>query len=270
MDVAAKNSTPAASWRLRSLRHQLGLTMREVEETSAQVAGRHSNRQFLVPPARLSDIETLGILPTIYRFYSLAVAYHRDIHDLMSWFGVDLNLIASDIPLSTPPNSHLCDAFTGTSSVKVPTGMNHNFDGRNTTYFNDIVQQWGHVPITLLSHLANGKYTYGYLGGSDLMMYPLIPPGSFIQIDESRNRVLKGHWKSEYERPIYLVETRAGKTCCWCTLNNGEIILQPHPLSPCPAMALRHPQDAEVIGQVVGVAMKLSDRNPHGQSETPM
>ena len=71
--------------------------------------------------------------------------------------------------------------------------------------------------------------------------------------------MLEGSWRSEYERPIYFVETRDGYTCCWCSMRRDEIVLQPHPLSPVPIKILRHPQEAEVLGQVVGVAMKLSE-----------
>jgi len=97
------------------------------------------------------------------------------------------------------------------------------------------------------------------VGTQDFTMYPILPPGSFIQVDESRNRVVEGSWRSEYERPIYFVETRDGHTCCWCSMRREEIILQPHPLSPVPVRILRHPQEAEVLGQVVGVAMKLTE-----------
>ena len=90
-------------------------------------------------------------------------------------------------------------------------------------------------------------------------MYPILPPGSFIQVDESRNQVVEGSWRSEYERPIYFVETRDGYTCCWCTLQQEGLVLQSHPLSPVPVRVLKHPQEAEVIGQVVGVAMRLGE-----------
>jgi len=55
------------------------------------------------------------------------------------------------------------------------------------------------------------------------------------------------------------VETREGHTCCWCSMRKEEIILQPHPLSPAPIRILRHPQEADVLGQIVGVAMKLTE-----------
>src|SRR5690349_12810279 len=89
-------------------------------------------------------------------------------------------------------------------------------------------------------------------------MYPILPPGSFIQVDEGRNKVTEGGWRSEYERPIYFVETREGYTCCWCTVGREELILQSHPLSPVQPKVVRNSQ-AEVIGQVVAVAMRLGE-----------
>jgi len=120
-----------------------------------------------------------------------------------------------------------------------------------------MVEQWGIVPMAYLAQFANRNYTYGYIGTQDFTMYPLLLPGSFVQIDESRHKVVNGMWHSEYERPIYFVETRRGHICCWCTLKGDQIIVQPHPLSSQQVRILRHPQEAEVVGQVVGIAMRL-------------
>ena len=46
-------------------------------------------------------------------------------------------------------------------------------------------------------------------------------------------------------------------------------MLQSHPLSPVPVRVLRHPQDAEVIGQVVGIALKLGDWRPVESASEP-
>ena len=75
---------------LRMLREQLGLTMRDVETASTRIAQKRANDEFAIPPSRLSDVETKGVIPSIYRLYSLAVIYRRDIRELLSWYGVDL------------------------------------------------------------------------------------------------------------------------------------------------------------------------------------
>jgi transcriptional regulator with XRE-family HTH domain len=244
---------------LRTLREKLGLTMRDVENSSTRIAEKYDNEEFFIPPSRLSDIETKGILPSVYRLYALAVIYRRDLRELMSWYGVDMNNIAADLGLVSPPRSHVSDALTGLAAVQVPLKLDPGFDERRTANLGRMVEQWGLVPLSYLAQFTTSDFTYGYVGTQDFTMYPILPPGSFVQVDESKNRVVDGAWRSEYERPIYFVETREGYTCCWCSMRREDIILQPHPLSPVPVRVLRHPQDAEVLGQVVGVAMKLTE-----------
>jgi len=75
----------AAGSNLRTVRERLGLTMREVESASARIADRHGNDEFSVSPSRLSDIETKGLVPSIFRIYSLAIIYHCDVREVLSW-----------------------------------------------------------------------------------------------------------------------------------------------------------------------------------------
>lgn len=249
-----------AGQQLRLLREKLGLTMRDVEIASAAIAGKHGNEDFSITLSRLSDIETKGIIPSVYRLYSLAVVYRCDLSQILAWYGVNLNEIASDLKVISPPRSHKTDTLQPTTQVRIPVRMDPGFDPRRTSNLGRMVEQWGLVPLSYLEQFAQSTFTYGYIGTEDFTMYPLLPPGSFIQIDEARNKVVQGVWRSEYERPIYFVETRAGHTCCWCTMKGSDqIVLQPHPLSPLQIRVLRHPQDAEVIGQVVGVAMRLGE-----------
>jgi len=244
---------------LRALREKLGLTMRDIESSSARIAEKYRNEEFSIPPSRLSDIETKGILPSIYRLYTLSVIYRRDLRELLSWYGVDLSNMAADLSVVSPPKSHVSDALSGLSSVQVPLHMDPGFDDRRTQNLGRMVERWGLIPVAYLAQFANSNFTYGYVGNQDFTMFPILPPGSFVQVDETRDRVVEGSWRSEYERPIYFVETRDGYTCCWCSMRREEIILQPHPLSPVPVRIMKHPQDAEVLGQVVGVAMKLTE-----------
>jgi transcriptional regulator with XRE-family HTH domain len=245
--------------KLRVLREKLGLTMRDIETASERIARRRENDEYLVPISRLSDFETKDVIPSIYRLYSLAVIYRRDLREILLWYGVSLEVQVSDLEISTPPKSHLSNALANMGTVQMPVRMDPGFDPRKTLNFGRMVEQWGAVPLAYLEQFAKVDFTYGYIGSEDLTMYPILPPGSFIQVDESRDKVLEGGWRSEYERPIYFVETRDGHTCCWCTLTREEIILQSHPLSPVPPRVLRYPQQAEVIGQVVGVAMRLGE-----------
>jgi hypothetical protein len=245
--------------KLRGLRDSLGLTMRDIETASQRISHQRENEEYLIPISRLSDFETKGVIPSIYRFYSLAVIYRRDLRELLLWYDVNLDLQVPDLKISTPPRSHLFNAMANMTAVQMPVRMDPAFDPRKTLNFGRMVEQWGTVPLGYLEQFAKINFTYGYIGSEDLTMYPILPPGSFFQVDGSRDKVLDGGWRSEYERPIYFVKTREGHTCCWCTVTREEIVLQSHPLSPVPPRVLRYPQQAEVIGQVVGVAIRLTE-----------
>src|SRR5512135_841929 len=106
--------------------------MRDVENSSARIADKYRNEEFSIPPSRLSDIETKGILPSIYRLDTLWVIYRRDLRELLSWYGGDLNNITADSGLVPPPKSHVSDALAGLSSVQVPMRMDPCFDQHRT------------------------------------------------------------------------------------------------------------------------------------------
>ena len=136
-----------------------------------------------------------------------------------------------------------------------------------------MIQKWGLLPLGYLSSLvAENDFRYAFIGHKDFTMYPILRPGSFVQIDPRKNSVSPVGQQSgdeqpiysEYERPIYFVGTQEGFVCSWCSLQAGHLVLQPHPLSQVPVRQFKFPQEAEVIGQVVGVAMRLDEVYPIG------
>jgi transcriptional regulator with XRE-family HTH domain len=241
---------------LRSLREKLGLTMDDVESASERLARSHNREQYLITTSQLSDFETKAVIPSIHQLYSLAIIYRREFAEMLSRYGVDLSQTASDLETFRPPRTHFSYALPNTEEVQKPVRVNPSFDPRTTSNFTPMVEQWGIVPVAYLQQLSKKDYSYGYIGSEDLTMNPILPPGSFVQVDESRNKVLKGGWRSEYERPIYFIETREGYYCSWCTQSEDELIVLPHPLSPTPVRVLSA-QEASVIGQVVGAAIRL-------------
>jgi transcriptional regulator with XRE-family HTH domain len=257
----------SAGKKLRELREQIGMTLRDVEEASTRLAEVRGIEDYVMNPSRLSDIETKGVIPSIYRLYALSVIYRADFAEILKLYGVDIGSTAADLALFQPAKTHRLEIISDRGSVKIPVKMDPGFDLRSTTNLGRMIENWGLIPLQYLQELAKHKYTYGYIGSEDLTMYPLLLPGSFIQIDEERNRVQEGHWHSEIERPIYFVETRTGFICSWCSVRSGEIVLQPHPLSPVVPRILKHPQEAEVIGQVVGMAMRLVDWQQSAESQ---
>ena len=248
-----------AGQRLRTIRENLDLTLRDVESASYRIAAKYDNPEFGLPLSRLSDIETKGIVASVYRLYSLAVIYRLDFNEMLSWFGIDMQNLAADLALVSPTKTHVLHARPAAKPVRIPVRMDPGFDLTRTSNLGRMIEKWGIVPLTFLKKFEVDQFSYGYVGTDDFTLYPLVLPGSFLQIDETKNRIMGGGWRSEYERPIYFVETREGYFCSWVSLNGNQLVLQPHSLSPVPVRAYRHPQDAEIIGQVVGIAMRLDE-----------
>ena len=246
-----------AGQKLRILREQLGYTLRDVEQSSTRLAESLKNEEYAIPLSRLSDIETKGVVPSIFRMYSLAVLYRLDFHELMALYGIDLARMPLDLKSAEPRHTHRAES-PAIAQIEMPVRLDPSFDLRRTSNLGRMVEQWGVLPLTHLKELADNGFTYGYIGSQDYTMYPLLLPGTFVQVDESKDDVAEpGAWRSEYERPIYFIETRDGHICSWCSLKGDCIILQPHPLSPVPVRIMRYRQEADVIGQVVGIAMRL-------------
>lgn len=247
----------SAGKRLREMREKMDLTLRDVEIASTALAESRGIEDFIINPSRLSDIETKGVIPSIYRLYVLSVLYRADYAEMLRWYGVDLGSTVSDFAICRPGKTHRLEIVSERGSTQVPVKLDPGFDIRQSCDLGRMIENWGVVPLQYLQELAKQKYSYAYIGTEDLTMYPLLLPGSFVQIDETRCKVEERKWRSELERPIYFVETRGGHVCCWCSIRRGEMILQSHPLSPVPPRILKHPMEAEVVGQVVGVAMRL-------------
>ena len=122
-----------------------------------------------------------------------------------------------------------------------------------------MVEIWGEVPIALIQQLDLRSSLYGYVGLKDYTLYPLLRPGSFLQIDDRENQVRTRPWRSEFDRPIYFLELRDGYACSWCELQGNQLTLLPHPLSGCNIRQFSYPRDAEIVGRVTGVAMRTID-----------
>ena len=117
--------------------------------------------------------------------------------------------------------------------------------------------RWGEVPVGLLQHLDLRRCRWGFIGLSDYTMYPLLRPGSLVQIDERYRPGPPTVHRSEYDRPIYFLELREAYVCSWCEFRKGKIIAVPHPLSGATTREFTFPNEVEVVGRVTAVAARL-------------
>jgi len=248
-----------AGLKLKQIRERLSLTLRQVEEASLEIADAERHSEYVVSTARLNQIENDGSLPSIYKLYSLAVIYRLSIEAMLGIYGINLSKMEEHRLVTRQTRTHLFSIEVGDPArpIHFPVRFDPGFQPEKTTFLSRVIELWGEVPVGLLARLDLRKYRYGYIGLDDRMMVPLLRPGSIVQVDDSRRRIVNSGWLTEFDRPIYFLELRYSYECCWCYQRGREVTLVPSPLSPCGPRTIRVPDDGEVLGQVVGVAMRI-------------
>ena len=246
-----------AGQKLKRVRERLGLKFRDVEEASARIAARHGNDEFTVALSRLADIENKGTIPSFYRLYSLCAIYRLDIEEILSWYQVNLSELPADAAATPLARTHLVEFRPVDGEVQAPLALDPGLDLSKTVFLSRLIQRWGRIPLMLLNHIDLKEMRYGLIGTADWSMFPLIPPGSLVVIDDTKRRIATSGWTSEHDRPIYFLEHRDGYACGWCTLRDGRLTVQPHPVSTCDPQVYEYPDQVEVIGQVTHVAKTL-------------
>jgi transcriptional regulator with XRE-family HTH domain len=237
---------------LRQARERLGLTYREVEQASYELAERHGRPEFIVHISRLADFENAGVVPSLHKLFSLCAIYHLDMAEVCKWYDISLDDMFGNGLNRPSPRTHIAAA---PRVVRLPVQFDPGFDQRRTVSLTRMVESWGSFEAALLRN--HHHYLYGYIGQDDHWMGPLLRPGALLLVDPQRQKVEMENWRNEAERPMYMVDVRRGYRCCWCLLDRNRLLLQPHPLSPCAPETYRHPDEAEILGQVVGISMRL-------------
>jgi len=251
-----------AGQKLKRVREKLRLRFRDVEEASARIAERHNNDEFIIALSRLADIENKGTMPSVYRLYSLCAIYKIDLSDVLEWYGISLPGLTTDADVVEHTRTHLVGFKPEEGEVQAPLALDPGIDLSRTVFISRLIQKWGKLPLMMLNNLDLKSQRYGLIGTEDWSMFPIIPPGSLVVIDDSRRRIMNSGWSNEFDRPIYFLEHREGYVCGWCTLREETIIVQPHPASFCDAESYAYPSEIEVIGQVTQVAMTLGQTRP--------
>ena len=254
MDSRNPSNFCSPGTRLRKIRERLAFTYRDVEQRSYELAQRYGRPEFIIHISRLADLENGGVVPGLHKLFSLCSIYHIDPREACAWYDVPLGETFTEGMSFVGPKTHLA---APPRTLRLPVHFDPAFDPQRTTYLTRMIQSWGEFEAAALQ---NGhRYHYGFIGRGDHWMEPILRPGALVLVDPQRQKIEGGGWKNETERPIYLIDIRSGYRCCWCSLERNRLVLQPHPMSPCAPEQYLFPDEAEIVGRVVGVSMRLID-----------
>jgi transcriptional regulator with XRE-family HTH domain len=256
-----RGATLGAGERIKTLRLGARMTTREVEKLSLEISRSKRNPEYYISHAWLTDIENGEFTPSIYKLYSLSAIYQSRFTDLLRFFGLNLGDIGMDQMAVRLPRTHLIpSAVSGVhEEIRVPVQLATDASLDQTRILERFPEAWQKLPLAVLQQLNTKDMLYGYVGFNDFTLYPLIRPGSFVEINPRQNKLRATPWTSEHDRPIYFVELRDSYTCSWCQLDGRQLSIIPHPISRLEIRTYRYPYEAEIVGRVTAVAMRLVD-----------
>jgi len=222
-----------AGIRLKAMRLRVRLSTRDVERLSHQMAQEKKSRDYYISHTWLTDIERGEFTPSIYKLYSLSVIYKRTYDEMLGCFGIHVGDIGQEQAWLTLPRTHLVGGRAGDAlaPVDIPAELRSKVPFEKTNLVSRMFHQWGGIPVSLLPHIDLRHSLYGYVGTRDFTLFPLIRPGSFVEIDAGQKRVDRIVWSNEFDRPIFFVELRDSYACSWCEFREGRLLLVPSPQS---------------------------------------
>lgn len=252
----------SAGAKLKELRLRLELTLRDVEASTRTLAEEKQNQDYFISRGWLNNIENGSHnIPSVHKMYSLSAIYRVPWLSIVSFFGLHVSDLERDQARFGVPKTQLIpdSEENEDGTLVVPLRSRQDVPLDKTSLLSRLVEIWGEIPIRLIQHLDLHRSVYGLIGLDDYTMYPLIRPGSIVQIDGNQRKVLPIKWDNEHERPIWFIELRNEYICSWCEIREGHLLAVPYPNSRCEIRRFPYPREAEIVGRVTGVTMRLAE-----------
>jgi transcriptional regulator with XRE-family HTH domain len=259
--MSALSSATDAGKRLRAVRERLRLSIREVERLSAELATKTNAPDYYISHTWLGEMEAGRLKPNIYRLKTLSLIYKRDLDELLAYFGISIRSAGPEHELVGLPHTQLLvpERKMERGTLLAPVALREKVELGNTNLVSRMFERWGEIPVELLQKMDWRNSLYGYIGIHDYTLYPILRPGSFVQIDSQQIKIQREGWRDEFERPIYFVELRDRYIASWCEISGNQLVLLPSPHSGQQASHVRYPGDADIVGRVTAVTMRIAE-----------
>ncbi|HEU4508841.1 MAG TPA: helix-turn-helix transcriptional regulator [Pyrinomonadaceae bacterium] len=239
-----------AGQKLKTLRNERNITVREVEQASRRIAEAKGDKRFCISNGWLAQLENGLSEPSICKLSSLSVIYQTNLLELLRLYNVDVDDKENYRPVADPNLTQLLsDKSEGNGRAESVSGS-----GLKPLY------------TSLLSELkmvgpdgSEPNITYGYLGLTDFTMYPMIRPGALLKIDTSQNKLTTPAWRNEFERPIFFIELRDAYACGWCELQGNQLLIIPYHSCTASVRGFTYLREAEIVGRVIGYSTLCVD-----------
>jgi transcriptional regulator with XRE-family HTH domain len=228
---------------LAAARLRAGLSFRSASKLSRLVAKTLGDHRYFTSPGTLSDYESADKLPRhIHKLFTLAIIYCVAFRDLLRAFGIKLD---------GPPGT---------------TGGQRTKDERPGGFLESMQNKFGELPLFLASTLPTlsglarvSLRDVFWLGGEQNPLHLSLRGALFVLVNRRSKKPRVFSRMSSWMQPLYLLQERDGSyVAASCAIENGRLMLYAYPQGSAEKKSLRRQIDADVVGQIVGIARSLA------------
>src|SRR5215468_2138567 len=137
-----------AGMKLKQLREQCGLTLREVEARSRRLAKRKLNQDFFISRGWLNNIENGSHKLSFFKLYALGAIYRVHWSNILGFFGCNLSDFDRDQAMFAPTKTQLSPGDADKDrTITVPLETREELRLDKTNLLSRLVEIWGEVPL---------------------------------------------------------------------------------------------------------------------------
>ena len=243
---------------LRTARMRMALSFRESSSMTRQIANLLGDENYFGSPGSLSDYETRQLPPRhVHKAITLCAIYGLKWSAFLKSVGLRIEEAGTDYI----PDELVLRPLPAKSAV------NKDAPTPKGSFFSDLMGQWAkEIPLFLRGSLSvlSGIQSLSlhdlfWIGGERDPLHPNLRGGQMAIVNRRKKKPV--HWKSRplWQQPVYVLLKRDGTySCACCSVENGTLIVHSYSQGFRRSERMRNRQDAEVVGQIVTVARRLS------------
>lgn len=239
--------------KLEATRAFCGLTLRDVEQRSLDLAQRWGNPAYRISASWLYRVERENGGLSAAKLIVLARIYSLTAEQMLAL-----------LPLSTAPSAQF-DESSAPNATLLTQGPLESHAQRwlpDSLITDTPPDATGLVPSA--EGIVPGRYLRGIIGLQDVTLDPMVPPGSMVLIDSEKVAIAgRREWNHEFDRPLYFFMTRQGYLAGFCELDEKRewLTVIPHALSSERNRRWRYRNDIQVVGRIVALSIRRMNRD---------
>ena len=243
---------------LKRARLRAGLSFRSASALSREIAKTLGDDRYFASSGTLSDYEADDKPPRhIHKLFTLSIVYSVAFQTLLRSFGIAFDDGRSPVIVGRP-NTSLAPRSTARP-------VRRRNEEQSDRFFESMQKQFGDLPLFLgsalpslsgLSHISLRDIFW--VGGQANLLHPALRGAVFVLVNRRSKRPRIFSRMPLWNHPLYLLQNRDGSyLAASCTIERGQLAVFAYPQGLAERQPVRQHTDADVVGQIVGVARSL-------------